>query len=272
MSESLTGWTHKIKLIEKSSVLLNQSFTSEITEPPVLPTRAKLKVELLGQSCTGTVTVSGFDNLETHIESLNYDGPRAFITDYFYTTLVSIKPEGFDELYPPRLVISLVDDYNHEITVGVATRKCNCTFRQLSDGSRLYQTFGIVDKSLFYLRLPSRVPITPTSEFLVEGYPNTVFKVERNIRNLYLPGTKICREKETYATIVANYDVVPSGEVINNLSVGSNYDKNANGIVDVAEEAMRLRVVSGLPDPSSAMPGEIVYDIETNKIYIMRSV
>ena len=75
----------------------------------------KLKVELLGQSCTGTVTVSGFDNLETHIESLNYDGPRAFITDYFYTTLVSIKPEGFDEFYPPRLVISLVDDYNHEI-------------------------------------------------------------------------------------------------------------------------------------------------------------
>lgn len=194
MSESLAGWTHKMRQEAESAVLLTQTLPATITPPSLSSLRGKLKVAISGADPTGTVTIVGLDGSTAVTDTFTFAVARFYITDYFYTTISSIVATGITGT----MVISLVDEANQDIMIETESALINCTFREVGQGSRLYEAFGVVDASLFYLRFPARIELTSTSKFRVNGFDGS-FRVVRPIRKLFLPGTKICREKETYA-------------------------------------------------------------------------
>lgn len=195
MSESLTGWTHKLRLLEESAILLSQAIAATITPLPTISQRGKLKVTVSGTDPSGSVTITGLDGSTVVTDTLAFLEARDLITDYFYTAFSSIVTSSLTGT----ITITLVDEANQDINVQTESDPYNCTFREVAGGSRLYETFGIVDSSLFYLRAPRRVGLDSDSVFEVIGFDGS-FKVARPVRKLFLPGTKICREVETYAT------------------------------------------------------------------------
>ena len=196
---SFGGWTHKMRLITESAELLSETVAASLT-PPVLTVRGRLKISVAGvvSGHPVTIAVAGTDGGAAANDSLTFSISRDLTTDYFYDTISSLACSG--QVGTETVIIKLIDGANHEVKAEVESDLIHCTFREVHAGSRIYEMFGVVDSSLFYLRCPSRIALTAISKFrVIDRVIGGTYRVCRPVRAIHVPGTNKVRELETYA-------------------------------------------------------------------------
>ena len=205
MLAPLIGNVQKLQLITESNKLLDDAAATAsmtLTAQPVEPAHLRASIS----SGSGTITFSGTDENDAAItETLTFSAARDYITGYLFksvTGLTTALTAG------AKITVTAENDSGEPVNATTYGSYINGTFYELNTGNRIYQTLGIVDKVLYYVKLPKKweALIDNTVKFKVIGRGDAVYQAATAIGRVYTPGTNIYAEIQFYATEIRKDD------------------------------------------------------------------
>jgi ethanolamine utilization microcompartment shell protein EutS len=205
MFAPLIGNPQKLQLVTESNVLLDDATatgTMALTAQPGEAAHLKASIS----SGSGTIAFSGTDENSVSIsETLTYAAARAFITGYLFksvTGLTTTLTAG------AKITVTAENDSGEPVNATTYGSYVDGTFYEMNTGNRIYQTLGILDKVLYFVKLPKKweALIDNTVKFKVVGRGDAVYQAATAIGRVYTPGTNIYAEIQFYAVQIRKDD------------------------------------------------------------------
>lgn len=257
---------NQILLITDDDIIYNGLASTSLTIAHQPPTEGSyLKIDVSGgTSNTGTVVITGEYNGGSVEETVTFTAARWKITTNQFDTITTIVTSGLaDEVTPPTLLIQSCNISGAPVSwrsvtayYGIFQPQKSGIYQQIS-----LMSAGLEAVTLYRVRFDTETDVSPKQRFCVIGYTGT-FEVSSYPTQHIQLGTDFIDYTEFTAVKVSNTNEVV--DVTEDISP-SRYDADNDGIVDLAEETLRLR--STTEELGSADTGTII--VKDGRVYIL---